>query len=101
MTTKIINGKRYDTEISTRIADCGASCARTDFHWWKETLYRTPQGRFFLEGTGGPMTRWARTVGQNSPDVGGIRALTDDEARAWVEKYANDQYAGLFPAEAA
>jgi hypothetical protein len=98
MTSKIIDGKRYDTEKATRITDCGAACSRTDFHWWKETLYRTADGRFFVEGTGNPMSHWARS-NKSGSDEYNIRALTEEEARAWVERNANDQYSKIFPVE--
>ena len=102
MTRRIIDGKRYDTETADLIAETSASCACEDFHWWKEALYRTTNGRFFLKGTGGPMTRWARKVDQNSYCGGdGLRAVTDGEARHWVERYANEKYSELFSVEAA
>ncbi len=84
----IINGKRYDTEKAILVGAADSGGSYTDFsHWWAE-LYKTPRaGRFFLAGEGGPMTRWARSTGQNSWGSGeGIIPMTDEDALAWAEQ---------------
>jgi len=97
----IIRGKRYDTEAkgTTLVAEDSSVEGPGDFRYWHEGLYRTLHGRWFLAGKGGPMTRWARSAGQNASTSGsGIRPMADDEARQWLEQaQANDaleQYFG-------
>ena len=56
----IINGLRYDTDKATLIGEASHGYA-SDFQHWEAGLYKTPRsGRFFLAGSGGPMTRWSR-----------------------------------------
>lgn len=81
----IIEGKRYNTETATEIASNSASTSRGDFRWFAESLYRTPRGNWFLAGAGGPMTRYARRVGNGHTSGSGIIRLSDDEARSWLE----------------
>jgi hypothetical protein len=62
----------------------------TDFQWWEAGLYKTPRsGPYFLAGSGGPMTRWARSIGQNGRTGGSamIFPMSADEAREWAERY--------------
>ena len=86
---KVIDGKRYDTATATKIGDdsrfyCG------DFRYRDETLYKTPRGRFFLAGEGGPMSRWARHEGNMSIGGSGIIALDADDALYWCERAGID-----------
>lgn len=85
---KIINGLRYDTERAIEIGsyDNGLGCS--DFRNWSATLYRTPRsGRYFLAGSGGPMTRFARSVGNMSSAGDGLFPMTSEEALDWAEQY--------------
>ena len=83
---KIIDGKRYDTETATHIANFDNGLSRGDFRWLDEDLYQTPKGNWFIHGTGGAMTSWREAEGQNSWAGGeGIRPLTAEEAREWCE----------------
>ena len=85
---KIINGKRYDTETATEIGLGESMCGYTDFNWFTERLYRTKAGQFFLAGEGGPMSRWSRSIDQNSWSSGsGIVLMTASEARDWCEDH--------------
>lgn len=84
----IINGLRYDTENAITIGSASFSNPG-DFQHWEATLYKTPRsGRFFLAGSGGPMSRYAKSYGQSS--VGGsskIDPMTKEEALEWAEQY--------------
>jgi DNA polymerase III sliding clamp (beta) subunit (PCNA family) len=76
---KVINGKLYDTETAELIGTGGSNGrSRTDFQWCDESLYKTKNGRFFLAGYGGPMTRYSRG-GED------IIPLTEKEALQWCE----------------
>ncbi|MGO9771680.1 hypothetical protein [Rhodoblastus sp.] len=87
----IINGLRYDTDKAIKIGEGGSDgyASSTDFHYWSAGLYRTPRsGRYFLAGHGGPMTRWAKAVGNNgSTGSSGIVPMSLEEAREWAERY--------------
>jgi hypothetical protein len=87
----IIDGKRYNTETATRVCDCSPrGYFRGDWHWEDTNLYRTPKGRWFLAGEGGPLSRWARSYGQNARQSGeGIHPLDADDARDMLERYGD------------
>lgn len=90
---KIIDGKRYDTTTAVEICDVsgsGGHLSRTDFKWEDTTLYRTPRGRFFVAGEGGPMSRWVVSCGNNSWTGGsGLMAIDECEARELVERFGS------------
>lgn len=94
---KIINNKRYDTD---KAEACGSDSYGYpgDFNWWEETLYQKRTGEFFLYGEGGPMSRYAVTIDQNSWSGGEkIMPLSLDAARQWAEKHlSGDDYEKLF-----
>ena len=100
---RIIHGRRYDTEKATKVCSCGsnAGIASSDFTWHDTNLYVTANGRWFLAGSGGALSRWARPHGQNGKSGGaGVEPLTKDEALLEleqrgeidaIEKYFGDQ----------
>lgn len=96
---KIINGRRYDTETAKELGYDSYSNA-TDFHFWEETLYRKNTGEFFLHGHGGPATKYAEAVGQNSWRGGErIMPLSLEEAKEWAEEHLDaDEYEEIFGA---
>ena len=84
---KIIDGKRYDTATALEVASASSSCGRGDFRSWEETLYRTPNGNWFVAGEGGPMTKYGRPDGGGMTTGGkGLFPLYPDEAREWLEE---------------
>lgn len=85
----IVNGLRYDTAKAILIGESSHGY-QGDFSRWDAGLYRTPRsGRFFLAGSGGLMTRWARSVDSGNTRTGGsgIIPMSVDEAREWAERY--------------
>jgi hypothetical protein len=103
MARKVIEGKAYDTETATFLAEASGGGYSNDFSHWEELLYRTPRGRLFVAGNGGALSRWSEAVGQNSWTGGsGIRPLSEGEARQWVETNSNSSFETIFgEAEAA
>lgn len=89
---KIIDGIRYDTEKATLVGSAEARCPQNDFHWWSEELYKAPRsGRFFIAGSGGPMSKWSESIDQNSwSGSSGIRPMNKEQAREWCEQYLDD-----------
>jgi hypothetical protein len=84
---KVIDGLLYDTESATEVAYWHNGKLPGDFHRAEETLYRTPNGRWFLHGKGGAMSDYRRPAGDGFRDGEEIRALTKDEAQAWLERH--------------
>ena len=83
---KVISGRLYNTATATLIADFSYSNS-SDFNHVEEGLYKTKKGSYFLAGSGGPMSKYAVSLGNNA--TGGssdIIPLSDDEAREWCER---------------
>ena len=74
----------------------------TNFRHWKEQLYRTRKGNFFLYGKGGPSSRYAVLEEDGWTDGEKIIPYSEDEARAWVEEHLSaGDYESLFGVEEA
>ncbi|MBZ9726352.1 hypothetical protein LB554_20630 [Mesorhizobium sp. CO1-1-11] len=73
---RIINGVVYDTDTSERLARGDHGDDRSDASW---TLYRTPTGVFF------------ELVAGHDGVLEGFFPLTDQEARKFLERHANDR----------
>lgn len=97
---KIINGKMYNTETAKEIGYYENNFSRRDFNWLSETLYRKKTGEFFIHGEGGPATKYAEAVGQNSWSGGErIIPVNFEGARRWAEeKLRADEYEEIFGA---
>jgi hypothetical protein len=91
-TTKaIINGCRYDIEKATLIGYYGSPHEGTDLHTWEAELYVTKQGRYFLAGTGGPMSRYGTPM-VNGFDWGEkIEPMSKEDALRWAEQYLDPE----------
>lgn len=94
---KVINGKVYDTDKARELASDSYSNPR-DFHHWSETLYVKRTGEYFLHGSGGPMSRYAERIEQNSWSGGEqLIPLTYDKAREWAEEHlSGTEYEEIF-----
>ena len=88
---KIISGSRYDTDKAECVASANSGHMYTDFAWWQESLYRTPRGRWFVHGEGGPMSRYSQSRGNNTTGSEDIKPLDDEQARQWLESYNNEE----------
>ena len=62
---KIIDGKLFNTETAERICSTGFS-SPGDFSYWKDTLYKTKKGTYFIHGKGGPRSHYAVNIGNNT-----------------------------------
>lgn len=69
----------------------GKTINHSDERWFIETLYRKKSGEFFLYGSGGIFTKYAKQTGPNSwkrSEV--ILPLTEDEAKQWAMNNLGD-----------
>lgn len=88
---QVIDGKRYDTETATLIAEASSSERYSDFRYWHEELYRTRKGAWFVAGKGGAMSRWSTPIESNGRGPGsGIEVLSEGEALQWCERHQID-----------
>lgn len=84
---QVIDGILYDTDKSKELGHDSYSNPG-DFHYWRETLYKSPTGLYFLEGEGGGMTKYRIACGNNSfSGSSRITALTKDEAFEWTQEH--------------
>ena len=84
---KLIDGKLYDTDSAEQVAHYSTGGSTSDFKYFEETLHRTEAGRWFLAGEGHGMTQYASTTPGGMKGWGSdIRALSEDEAYAWLER---------------
>ena len=95
---KIINGRVYNTATAHRLAQGGNGLPRNDFSYCEEELYRTKSGKYFLYGKGGPNSRHARRVEQNTwTGAEAIIPISTDTARDWAEEHLSaDDYSDIF-----
>lgn len=91
---KIVEGKLYNTDTAKEIGSIFHGDNYGDFSHYSETLYKKRTGEYFLHGEGGPMSRYAVSVSQNSWSGGEkIIPLVYENARKWAEEHLNaDDY---------
>ena len=94
---KIINGKKYDTETATRLADWENDYGDCDLKHAKLTLYRKKNGEYFLYGDGIAAAQYTKNPGNYICCVEKITPLTEDEAKSWAESLLDaDEYEKIF-----
>ena len=95
---KIINGKKYDTKTSRKVAAAYANCSPRDFAYWEQKLYIKRTGEYFLYCMGGPASQYAVRCGDNSWEGGSLFIpLTEAEAKIWAEEHLDgDEFEQIF-----
>lgn len=95
---KVINGKMYDTETAKLVGNWDNGGRGNDFNKCEESLYQKRTGEFFLYGEGGPMSKYAKSCGNNSWGWGSeIIPLTFEAAKEWSEEFlSGDDYEKIF-----
>jgi hypothetical protein len=94
---KIIAGAVYNTETAKELGKWRNGYRGSDFQRCEETLYRTKSGKYFLDGEGGPMSKYCVNRGNSTSGGEEILPLTPQEAREWAEEKLNaDEYIALF-----
>lgn len=84
---KIIDGKRYDTETATKVANWDNGCYGNDFNAVDEDLYITKNGNWFLDGSGGARSKYATCYGSSSCGGRELIPMSADEAKKWLEEH--------------
>lgn len=83
---KVINGSKFNTSTAKFLGGHGYSHPG-DFSYYDESLYRTKAGKYFLHGEGGPMSKYARSTGQNNWSGGSaILPMSRESAMEWSEE---------------
>lgn len=86
----VIDGLLYDTDTATEICDISNGYSTNDFEYRSGKLCKTPNGRYFAVGSGGPNSMFAVQVGNSRMgSTGRIVALDIHAARALAERYAS------------
>jgi hypothetical protein len=87
---KVIDGKMYNTDTATAIANWDNGYGRGDFKWCDEDLFVTKKGAYFVWGQGGALSRWSESCSDGERGGSGIKVLTANEAREWCETHDVD-----------
>lgn len=94
---RIIDGRKYNTETATFVSSCDNGKPIDDFEFVGHWLYRKRTGEYFLESSGGAMTRYAELDGDGWHGVSVIEPMTYEQARAWAEEHMTaDEYEAEF-----
>lgn len=95
---KVINGAMYNTETAKKLDYYQNIGNTSDFNWYKEELYRTKSGKYFLYGKGGPMSKYAESAGNNSWTGGSqIIPMNRQSAMEWAaENLDGEEYEAIF-----
>lgn len=100
---KVINSKLYNTETAKKCGEYEPNPYRSDFSWYRETLFLKKTGEFFLHGDGNAASKYSKSCGLNEwSGSEEIKPLTYDEAQKWAEEHLDgDEYIAIFgePAE--
>jgi len=84
---RVIDGLRYNTETAVLVAKWDNGLSYSDFNNLEESLYITVKGNWFLLGSGGPNSQYAKTVGNSSCGSSRIVPYEEFEAQDWLEKH--------------
>ncbi len=94
---QIINGRMYNTDTATHVASYSNGCGKGDFHNIDEGIYIKKTGEWFLDGSGGAMTKYAEQDGDGWCGGRKIIPFTEDEAKEWLSKHNRvDEYIKYF-----
>lgn len=93
---RIIANRQYNTETAVQIGEWDNG--EMGLGHIAERLYRKKTGEYFLHGTGGANTCYARAIEENHWTCGeAIRPLSYEAAREWAEQHLNaDTYQAAF-----
>ena len=85
---KIIRGKKYDTDTATSICIYDNELPNDDFNYIYEELFIKRTGEYFLHGTGGAKTKYAKADGDMICGGSAIIPIEDEQAKEFIEKHS-------------
>ncbi|MFW8596971.1 hypothetical protein ACOJBZ_02560 [Enterococcus innesii] len=94
---KIIEGKSYNTETATLIAEFRIG-NRSDAKGIEEEVYQTKKGQYFMYFGGGALTEYREEVSpRNYSDNEDIKLITEKEAKKFAMKHLDaDEFEDIF-----
>lgn len=93
---KIIEGKTYNTETAQFLGDW-QNLWKGDYHYYREELYHTKKGTYFIYGEGNGASPYAKRFADGYGPGKDIKILSESEAREWAEKkLSTDEYIKIF-----
>lgn len=94
---KVVSGVLCDTDTA-RLIGAYENSNRGDFHFYREELYRTKSGRYFLYGEGYAASPYARQVAPREWAPGeSIKLMSPEAAKQWAEEnLSGDDYIAAF-----
>ena len=85
---KVINGKLYNTETASLVAEWNNGIYGRDFRQCEERLFLTKKGQYFVAGSGGARSKYAESSGSFTESGSGIELLDNKKAAAlWCEEH--------------
>ncbi len=94
---KVINGRTYNTETSKKVGSWDNGIYGNDFRSCDEDLYKNTKGAYFLVGSGGPLSKYAVSHGNNTSGSTTLTPMTAAEAQEWAEAHLDaDEYEAEF-----
>jgi len=84
---KVIDGKVYNTDTATKVAEWDNGRPYNDFNNVTETLYITKKGNWFLHGEGGANSHYRKSNGNSSWGSSDIIDKSEYEAYQWLEEH--------------
>lgn len=95
---KIIDGALYNTDTAQELGYVEpAGYNHSDFSYFRETLYRTKSGKYFLHGEGHGNSRYGKWHGNTGGWGEQIRPYSPEEAKNWTEENLSaDEYEKAF-----
>ena len=87
----------YDTKTAKLLGFCEHGRPGDFNHYYREELYRTKSGKYFVYGEGGARTQYAGRSGDIWTDGELINPVSEDAAKQWAEKeLTGDEYEAAF-----
>lgn len=88
---KIIRGRQYDTATARLIGSWDNGRGYNDFDFVTESLYQKRTGEYFIAGSGGAASQYARPDGNMMAAGSRIVPLNFDQAKSWAESHLSGE----------
>lgn len=97
---QVVGGKVYNTETAELLGEYSYG-EITSWHYYREELYRTKKGTYFVYGKGNALSKYGKyECGYGYDPDEAIEVISEDEARAWAEEHMSaEEYMELFEVE--